>query len=131
MRDFLVVAIILGSVPFCFLNPYFGTLMYVWVTYFNPHRFAWSYAHDFPVAMTVAVPTLAGLALAKKSLRSLFTFESVLLMSLLLWFFISYVHAQGVPLFAGNMVDAKYEMSHVSKIVLFTFVMVLVIFTKE
>lgn len=131
MRDFLVMAIVLGSVPFCFLNPYFGTLMYVWVTYFNPHRFAWSYAHDFPVAMTIAVPTLAGLALAKKSLRSLFTLESVLLMLLLMWFFISYVHAQGVPLFASNMADAKYEMSHVSKIVLFTFAMVLVIFTKE
>ncbi len=131
MRDFLVLAIMLGSVPLCFLNPYFGTLMYVWVTYFNPHRFAWSYAHDFPVAMTIAVPTLAGLIFAKKSVRSLLTMESVLLLLLLVWFFVSYVHALGVPLFAGNMVDAKYEMNHVSKIILFTFVMVLVIFTKE
>lgn len=131
MRDFLVLAIILGSVPFCFLNPYFGTLMYVWVTYFNPHRFAWSYAHNFPVAMTIAAPTLAGLVFAKKSLRSLLKMESLLLLLLLSWFFVSYVHAQGVPLFAGNMVDAKYEMGHVSKIILFTFVMVMVIFTKE
>jgi probable O-glycosylation ligase (exosortase A-associated) len=131
MRDFLVLAIILGSVPICFLNPYFGTLMYVWVTYFNPHRFTWSYAHNFPVAMTIAVPTLAGLVLAKKSLRSLLTMESVLLLLLWLWFFISYVHAQGIPLFAGNMIDAQYEMSHVSKIILFTFVMVVLIFTKE
>jgi probable O-glycosylation ligase (exosortase A-associated) len=131
MRDFLVLAIILGSVPFCFVNPYFGTLMYVWVTYFNPHRFTWSYAHDFPVAMAVAVPTLAGFVFAKKSMRSLFTLESVLLLLLLVWFFISYVHAQGIPLFAGNMLDAKYQMSHVSKIILFTFVMVMLIFTKE
>jgi putative inorganic carbon (HCO3(-)) transporter len=131
MRDFLVLAIILGSVPICFVNPYFGTLMYVWVTYFNPHRFAWSYAHDFPVAMTIAAPTLAGLLFAKKSLRSLLTVESVLLLLLLLWFFISYVHAQGIPLFAGNMIDAKYEMSHISKLILFTFVMVLLIFTRE
>jgi putative inorganic carbon (HCO3(-)) transporter len=131
MRDFLVLAIILGSVPICLFNPYFGTLMYIWVTYFNPHRFAWSYAHNFPVAMTIAVPTLAGMVLAKKSFRSLLTLESLLLALLWLWFFISYVHAQSVPLFAGNMIDAKYEMSHVSKIVLFTFVMVMVIFTKE
>ena len=131
MRDFLVLAIIVGSVPFCFVNPYFGTLMYVWVTYFNPHRFTWSYAHDFPVAMAVAVPTLAGFVFAKKSMRSLFTLESVLLLLLLVWFFISYVHAQGIPLFAGNMLDAKYQMSHVSKIILFTFVMVMLIFTKE
>ena len=73
MRDFLVVAIILGSAPFCFINPYIGVLMWYWVTYFNPHRFTWSYAYDFPVALVIAVPTLLGTVFTKKSFRSLLT----------------------------------------------------------
>lgn len=131
MRDLIVLTIILGSVPICFVRPYFGVLMWVWITYFNPHRFAWSYAYNFPVAMAIAVPTLAGTFFAKKSMRSLLTLQSGLLVLLWLWFCISYIHAQNIPLFAGNMADAQYEMSHVSKIILFSFVMIILTFTKE
>jgi probable O-glycosylation ligase (exosortase A-associated) len=101
------------------------------VTYFNPHRFTWSFAYDLPVAMIVAVPTLLGTVFAKKSLRSLFRLESILLLLLWAWFALTYLHAQGVPLFAANMPDAAYEMSHTSKIFLFTFVMILLVNTKS
>lgn len=131
MRDFLVLSIILGSIPVCFVNPYFGVLMWYWITYFNPHRFTWGIAYDFPVALVVAAPTLAGLLFTRKSLRSLGIRESLLLMLLWAWFAFTYIHAQGIPLFADNMADAAYEMSHVSKILLITFAMVLVITTKE
>lgn len=131
MRDIIVLAIIFGSVPVCIVNPYFGVLMWYWVTYFNPHRFTWSYAYDFPVAMVVAAPTLLGAVFAKKSLRSLFCIESVLLMALWAWFAISYIHAQGVPLFAANMPDAAYEMNHISKIFLFTLIMIMLVNTRE
>lgn len=131
MRDFIVLAIVLGSVPICLVNPYFGVLMWYWVTYFNPHRFTWSFAYDFPVAMIVAAPTLLGTVFAKKSLRSMAQLESVLLMLLWAWFAVSYIHAQGVPLFAANMPDAAYEMSHISKIFLFTFVMIMLVGTKS
>jgi len=131
MRDFIVLAIILGSVPVCLVSPYFGILMWFWVTYFNPHRFTWGVAYNFPVAMAVAVPTLLGAIFAKKSLRSLLTIESLLLMALWAWFNITYIHAKGIPLFAANMLDAQYELSHMSKILLMTFVMIVIINSKE
>ena len=131
MRDFIVMAIVLGAAPVCLLNPYCGVLMWYWVTYFNPHRFTWSFAYDFPVAVVVALPTLAGVLFAKKSLRSLMARESVLLLLLWVWFIFTYIHAQGIPLFAGNMADAKYEMSHISKILLMTFVMIVLITTRQ
>jgi len=131
MRDFLVLSIILGSVPICLVNPYFGVLMWYWVTYFNPHRFTWGIAYNFPVALAIAGPTLLGLFFTRKSIRSLAIRESVLLMMLWMWFTFTYIHAQGVPLFAANMADAAYEMDHVSKILLVTFAMILVITTKE
>jgi len=131
MRDVLVLSIVLGSVPICFVNPYFGVLMWYWITYFNPHRFTWGIAYGFPVALVVAAPTLAGLLFTRKAIRSLGIRESLLLMLLWVWFAFTYIHAQGIPLFADNMADAAYEMSHVSKILLITFAMVLVVTTKE
>lgn len=131
MRDAFVLAIILGSIPVCLVRPYIGILLWFWVTYFNPHRFTWGYAYTFPVAMAVAVPTLVGTVPAKKTLRSLFTLESVLLMALWVWFVITYVHAQQIPLFAANMADAKYEMNHITKILVMTFVMVVLVNSKD
>lgn len=131
MRDVIVLAIIIGSAPICFASPYFGIMMWYWVTYFNPHRFTWSFAYDFPVAVVVAVPTLAGTVFAEKSIRSMAARESILLMLLWAWFGLSYLHARGIPLFEANMPAAAYEMGHVSKILLMTFVMILVITTQE
>jgi hypothetical protein len=36
MRDMLILAIILSSLPICFLRPFFGVLVWVLVAYFNP-----------------------------------------------------------------------------------------------
>jgi putative inorganic carbon (HCO3(-)) transporter len=131
MRDFLVVAIILGSAPFCFINPYIGVLMWYWVTYFNPHRFTWSYAYDFPVALVIAVPTLLGTVFTKKSFRSLLTTESFLLFVLWVWFVATFAYAYVTPYFAGHLDSARYELTHITKIVLMTFVTILVINTRE
>ena len=131
MRDFLLLAVILGSVPVCFVNPYFGVLMWYWVTYFNPHRFTWGIAYNFPVALVVAAPTILGTVFARKSFRPLAVREGVLLLMLWIWFAITYLRARGVPLFAGNMADAAYEMDHMNKILLFTFVMTMLVISKE
>ncbi len=131
MRDFFVAAIILGSMPICLFSPYWGVLMWYWVSYFNPHRFTWSFAYDLPVAFLVAVPTLAGTLFARKSMRSLAVRESLLLMALWGWYIVTYIYATGVPLFASHMQDAQYEVVHISKILLMSFVMILVISTRE
>jgi probable O-glycosylation ligase (exosortase A-associated) len=131
MRGILLLLIIVGSVPVCFASPYYGVLMWYWVSYFNPHRFTYGFYYNMPVAFLVAVPTLLGLIFTKKSLRSLLTIESVLLLALWGWFVVTYLHARTIPLFAGNMEDAQYEISHTSKILLMTFVMILVITTRQ
>jgi len=105
--------------------------MWYWVSYFNPHRFTFGFTYQLPVALIVAVPTLAGLIFAKKSFRSLLTAEGILLFALWIWFTATYVHASNVPLFALNMPDANYEIAHISKIFLMTFVMILLITSRE
>jgi len=131
MRDFILVVFVIGAAPVCLVNPYFGVMMWYWVSYFNPHRFTWSYGYNFPVALFIAVPTLIGAVFAHKSMRSLVVRESLLLGAIWGWFAFTYISAQKDPFFQGHMSDAAYEMSHISKILLMTFVMLLVINTRE
>jgi putative inorganic carbon (HCO3(-)) transporter len=127
MRDFIVLAIVLGSAPICLFRPYYGVLLWVWIAYFNPHRFTWSYAYDFPVAMVIAVPTLIGLLFAKEMNRKFMVRESILLLFLWIWYVVSLIYATRVPLFAGHVPDAMAEMTRVNKILLMTVVTTLLV----
>jgi putative inorganic carbon (hco3(-)) transporter len=131
MRDVLVLAIILGSVPICFFKPYFGALMWVWVAYFNPHRFTWGFAYDFPVSSVIAIPTLLGILFFRKLNRGIFVRETVMLLIFWAWIVISYYHATRVPLFADHIADAQLRLIAASKILLMTFVLILVVTSKR
>jgi probable O-glycosylation ligase (exosortase A-associated) len=120
MRDYLVLAIILGSVPAAFLNPFFGVLMWTWVAYFNPHRFTWGIAHSFPVALTLAVPVLVGTLFTKKRNKNLFTRETVLLILLWAWFAVTLFHATLVPLLSMHVADGREQWIIITKILLMT-----------
>ena len=65
IRDLLVTAIILGSLPFILRRPQIGVMMYVWISVMNPHRLTWGFAHDFSFAAIVAVATLIGTLLSR------------------------------------------------------------------
>lgn len=113
MRDILVLAVIVGSLPFCFLRPHTGILMWVWVGLMNPHQLAWSTAPTFPVAQVVAIATLAGIPFAPDRKKFPWVWESSLLLSLLLLFFLT-------TCLALNQRDAWAELSRVAKIYLMT-----------
>lgn len=128
MRDVLILAIILGSVPFCFRRPFFGVLMWTWVAYFNPHRYAWSsLVYNFPVAMAVGIPTLIGLMFARKLNKNIFTPETILIFLLWIWMCISLFCASQIPLFAGHIQDGTDRLVQISKILLMTFVTMMVV----
>jgi probable O-glycosylation ligase (exosortase A-associated) len=120
VRDYIVLAIILGSVPAAFLNPFFGVLMWTWVAYFNPHRFTWGVAYTFPVAMALAVPTLGGTLFTKHRNRNVFTRETILLLALWAWFGITLAHATLVPLLSMHVADGKEQLVIITKILVMT-----------
>jgi putative inorganic carbon (HCO3(-)) transporter len=131
MRDVLVLAIILGSVPICFCRPYFGVLMWVWVAYFNPHRFTYGFAYNFPVSTVIAIPTLLGIPLFGKMNRRFLVRESVLLLVFWAWVSITYYNATQVPLFADHVDEAKVQLIRVSKVLLMTVVVILLVNSKK
>jgi putative inorganic carbon (HCO3(-)) transporter len=131
VRDALVLTIILGSVPICFFRPYFGALMWVWVAYFNPHRFTYGVAYSFPVSTVIAIPTILGILFFRKLNRGIFVRETVMLLLFWAWITITYINATYVPLFADHVEDAQLQLVRVSKILLMTFVLILVVTSKK
>jgi len=60
VRDFLVILIVLGSVPLTLVRPQIGVLMWFWLSLMNPHRMSWGYAQEFRVALVVGTATIIG-----------------------------------------------------------------------
>src|SRR5271165_1999987 len=131
IRDTVVVLIILLAAPVTLFNPYFGVLMWTWIAYFNPHRYTWGATRYglFNPAFIIAVPTLAGLLLAPKNTR-IWTRESLLLAGLWFWFAITTLYVAFVPEFSGHAPDATYHLAEVSKILLMTFVTILLVTSR-
>lgn len=130
MRDYLVLAIVFISAPVALVSPYYGILMWTWLAYFNPHRYTWGMARDFPVAIVIAIPTLVGTIFAVKN-RNIFTRETLILAALWTWFAVTTVYVLITPAFAGHAVDARAHLEEVSKILLMTFVTLLLITSRE
>jgi putative inorganic carbon (HCO3(-)) transporter len=131
MRDIFVLAIIFGSVPLCFINPYFGILMWNWVAVFNPHRFTYGFAYNFPVAYVVALPTAAGMLFTKKINRNIITRETVFLSLLWIWFAVTIFYASTVPSFALHIDPGMAQLVRVSKVLLMTFLTIFLVTSRE
>ena len=131
MRDLILLIIIVISIPVSFFRPYFGILMWTWITFFNPHRFTWGFMYNFPVAAVIAVPTLAGCLFTSNINKNFLKRETLLLAGLWIWFCITYFHAMQVPFFHGHLDDAKLEWIRVGKVLLITFTMILLVTTHQ
>jgi hypothetical protein len=58
VRDILLLVIIFGAVPFILARPHIGVMVWSWLGYMNPHRFAYGFAFTFPFSAVVGGATL-------------------------------------------------------------------------
>jgi putative inorganic carbon (HCO3(-)) transporter len=130
VRDFIVMAIILGSIPVALFNPFVGVLVWYWIAYFNPHRLAWGIS-NYPVAQMIAIPTIVGMIFSRQWNKRIFERETVLMLVLWIWFGITYIHALQIPLFSGHIQDARTMYINVTKILLMTIVTMLIVNTQQ
>lgn len=84
VRDLLLSAILVASLPVCFRRPWIGILIYSWIGYMNPHKLTWGFAYSQPWAFLAVLATTAGLAFSRDRKPIPVTRETVLLG--LLWF---------------------------------------------
>jgi putative inorganic carbon (hco3(-)) transporter len=94
VRDYLIIGIILGSLPVGLFRPFYGLLIYTWISYMNPHLLAWSFAQSFPVAKLSAAGVLAGVLFRHEGTTApLVRRENVLMVVLLIPFTVSSLFA--------------------------------------
>jgi probable O-glycosylation ligase (exosortase A-associated) len=65
IRDLLVTAIVVFSLPVAFVRPFVGVIVWSWLGFMVPHRLSWGFAHDLEFSAMVAVATILGLVLTK------------------------------------------------------------------
>ncbi len=104
MRDILVSAIIFGALPFVFRFPWFGIILFTWLSLMNPHRLAYGFSLSFPFAMIVALSTLTALLFSKEIKKIIWTRETVTLLLFVIWMCITTVFAI-YPQFAVTQLD--------------------------
>jgi probable O-glycosylation ligase (exosortase A-associated) len=123
MRDLFVTAVVFGSVPLILARPWIGILMWAWISYMNPHKLAWGFAYSMPFAMIIALATLTGLLFSKEPKKFPLTRETGVMLALAAWMVVTTTFAYYD--FAWTQFDK------VAKILLMTFVTLILINTKE
>ncbi len=58
MRDVLITLMVFATLPYIFRNPWYGVLVWSWLSYMNPHRLAYGFAYTMPFAQIVALVLL-------------------------------------------------------------------------
>ena len=121
MRDYLFLAFLIAMVPICFFRPFVGILAWTWISYFNPHRFTWGFAQELPVAMVVAIATMAGFAFSANRRLPPMKRETILLLLLWTWFALTTVSVYFSREFFHHFPNSLDRLSSVSKMLLMTF----------
>jgi probable O-glycosylation ligase (exosortase A-associated) len=66
MRDLLVIAVVMVSLPVAITRPFVGVLVWSWLGFMSPHRLGWGLASSHELSMFVALATLVGLILTNE-----------------------------------------------------------------
>ena len=66
MRDLLVIAVVMVSLPVAITRPFVGVLVWSWLGFMSPHRLGWGLASSLELSMFVALATLVGLVLTNE-----------------------------------------------------------------
>ena len=124
MRDILVTLIVFGFLPTIFKKPHRGALMWVWISVMNPHTQGWGFATSFPFAAIIGGVTLVTLVFTREPKN--------LPKTSLTWIFIAFVFWMNVStVFSIYPEVAFIQWNKVMKIMLMTFVVIMLIRTKE
>lgn len=124
MRDILLFAIFAWLVITIPRRPFVGALAWVVFSVLYPHRLTYGPAYDFPFAMVIAVLTLVSIVFTKEHRRPKGGAAAIVLIVFLVWACIA-------NLVAFHPDDALVYLDRVVKVFLMTFVLLLLIHTRQ
>jgi len=124
IRDVVITLVIFGLLPVILWRPYIGVLVWMWISFMSPHRLTWGFAFDMPFALMVALVTLAGILMSPEPKKIPWTRETILLLIFTLFMCVT-------TSFAVYPELAWPQMSKVAKIILMSYVTLMLMQSKE
>jgi len=91
MRDIAVVLIVGVITLMALKRPWIGVMLWTWLSLMSPHRLAWSFAYDAPLAAIAAGVTLIGLLTTKERQSPFQGAPVVFFTAFVLWITVSWL----------------------------------------
>lgn len=85
MRDIFIVLLFSAGSIMTLRQPYFGILLWTWISIMNPHRLSWGFAYSLPLAAIAAGLTLMAMTYGKPRPSFPFNGTTKLLMAFIVW----------------------------------------------
>ncbi len=124
IRDLLIVGILVVALPYAFRHVFVGVLLWAWIGIMNPHKLAYGFSHDAPLAAIVFAVTMIGLFSTRDRVKLDWPAPPVLLLIFILWMAITTVFA----IFPGDSLD---QLIKILKIQVMTFIAIAVLYKRE
>lgn len=126
MRDFIVIGAVVIGMIMTLRRPWFGVLLWTWVSIMNPHRFCWGFAVEAPVAAMAAGATFFGLLISRARQNPFMGAPVKWLLVFMGWMTLSWILGYGMQSSDPNVWTRDYDMW---KRVIKTFLMIFVTMT--
>jgi len=124
VRDLLVTLLVFGAIPWIFMRPHIGALVYTWLGLMNPHRLTWGFAYAFPFSIVVALVTVVSMLISREQKRLPWSGTLIVWLLFVLWLNVT-------TYFALVPVDAMAEWDRAMKIQLMVLVTLLLMQGKQ
>jgi probable O-glycosylation ligase (exosortase A-associated) len=125
VRGIVLLIFVIGSLPVCFMRPFYGIALWTIFAFANPQQLIWGAADAFPWAVAIGVATIAGYLVFNRSLGGRTALPHLALLALLwTWFLITSIISTHVPMLEHHTQDTWYRFDFVSKILLMTVVLI-------
>lgn len=121
LRDLLILGFMGATFPYVFRHVFIGVLLWTWVGIMNPHKLAFAFMHDAPVAMAVALITFIGLLTTRDRVKLDWSAPMIVLAMLVAWMGMT-------TFFAFYPGDSMDQLVKVLKIQIMTFIAAAVLY---
>ncbi|WP_426167339.1 putative O-glycosylation ligase, exosortase A system-associated [Pseudoduganella sp. R-34] len=124
MRDIVITLIVFGSLPFVFKRPFYGAVLWIWISVMNPHTQSWGWAQSMPFAAIIAGTTVLAMLARPKDVKFPNTALTWILVAFTGWMCLT-------TLFAIGPENPLPLLNKVVKIMLMTLVVAMLVRTRR
>jgi len=68
VRDIIITLLVFGALPFVFKRPFYGAVLWIWISVMNPHTQSWGWAQSMPFAAIIAGTTVLAMLARPKDI---------------------------------------------------------------